>query len=44
MSKINELRTQRAKASMVASYKADAAWGAYSAVIYAIEDYPELAE
>ena len=30
--------------SMVASYKADSAWGAYSAVIYAIEDYPELAE
>ena len=30
--------------SMVASYRADSAWGAYSAVIYAIEDYPELAE
>lgn len=30
--------------SMLASYKADSAWGAYSAVIYAIEDYPELAE
>lgn len=30
--------------SMVASYKADAAWGAYSAVIYALEDYPELTE
>lgn len=30
--------------SMVASYKADSAWGAYSDVIYAIEDYPELAE
>ena len=30
--------------SMVASYKADSAWGAYSAVIYAIEDYPELVE
>ena len=30
--------------SMVASYKADAAWGAYSAVIYALEDYPELVE
>ena len=29
---------------MVASYKADSAWGAYSAEIYAIEDYPELAE
>ena len=28
--------------SMVASYKADGAWGAYSAVIYAIEDYPDI--
>ena len=30
--------------SMVASYKADSTWGAYAAEIYAIEDYPELAE
>ena len=30
--------------SMVASYKADSTWGAYTAEIYAIEDYPELAE
>ena len=30
--------------SMVASYKADSAWGAYAAEIYAIEDYPDLAE
>ena len=29
---------------MVASYKADSAWGAYAAEIYAIEDYPDLAE
>ena len=30
--------------SMVASYKAHSTWGAYAAEIYAIEDYPELAE
>ena len=30
--------------SMVASYKADSTWGAYAAEIYAIEDYPDLAE
>ena len=30
--------------SMVASYKAHSSWGAYAAEIYAIEDYPELAE
>ena len=30
--------------SMVASYKAHTDWGAYAAEIYAIEDYPELAE
>ena len=30
--------------SMVASYKADSTWGAYAAEIYAIEDYPEIAE
>ena len=30
--------------SMVASYKADSTWGAYAAEIFAIEDYPEIAE
>ena len=30
--------------SMVASYKADSSWGAYSDVIYAIEDFPEICE
>ena len=30
--------------SMVASYKAHSAWGAYSDVIYAIEDHPDICE
>lgn len=30
--------------SMVASYKANSAWGAYSDVIYAIEDHPDICE
>lgn len=30
--------------SMVGSYKADSSWGAYSDVIYAIEDFPEICE
>jgi hypothetical protein len=30
--------------SMLESYKADSAWGAYSAVLDAIEDFPEICE